>query len=80
MVPSPGCVNAAGKARQKRKARAVTNFTKPGDRLLAKPCNKDAAIKYAHAKVRERVGPKVDRREGKKNVLGPKLLHPMGCV
>ena len=34
----PGCVNAAGKARQKRYARAVTKFTKPGDRLLAEPC------------------------------------------
>ena len=35
---SPGCLNAAGKARPKREARAVTNFTKPGDRLLAEPC------------------------------------------
>ena len=36
---SPGCVNAAGKARQKWYARAVTTFTKPGNCLLAEPCN-----------------------------------------
>ena len=32
---SPGCVNTAGKARQKWLARAETKFTKPGARLLA---------------------------------------------
>ena len=30
---SSGCVNAAGKARQKWWARAVTKFTKPGERF-----------------------------------------------
>ena len=35
---SPGCVNAAGKARKKQKAKAVTNFTKPGDCLLTELC------------------------------------------
>ena len=30
---TPGCVNAAGKARQKWQARAGTKFTKPGDGL-----------------------------------------------
>ena len=34
---SPGCVNAADKARQKWQAWAGTKFTKPGDRLLAEP-------------------------------------------
>ena len=34
---SPGCMNAAGKARQKWYAKAVTKFTKPGARLLAEP-------------------------------------------
>ena len=40
MVPwrAPGCVKAAGKARQEWQAGAVTKFTKPGDRLLAAPC------------------------------------------
>ena len=33
----PGCLNAAGKARQKRYARAGTKITEPGDRLLGKP-------------------------------------------
>ena len=36
---SPGCVNAAGNARQKWKATAGTKITKPGDRLSAEPCN-----------------------------------------
>ena len=31
-------MNAAGKARQKWQARAITKFTKPGNRLLAEPC------------------------------------------
>ena len=35
---APGCVNAAGKARQKWQATAATKFTKPGDSLLAVPC------------------------------------------
>ena len=35
---SPGCVNAAGQARQKWYARAVTTFTKPASHLLAKLC------------------------------------------
>ena len=35
---APGCVNAAGKARQKWQARTGTKFTKPGARLLAVPC------------------------------------------
>ena len=39
---SPGCVNAECKARQKWKATAITKFTKPGDRLYAEPCIKDA--------------------------------------
>ena len=33
-----GCVNAAGKARQKWQATAEMKFTKPGARLLAEPC------------------------------------------
>ena len=35
---SPGCVNAAGKARQKWEATAANKFTKPGHSLLAEPC------------------------------------------
>ena len=35
---APGCVNAAGKLRQKWKARARTKFTKPGARLIVAPC------------------------------------------
>ena len=34
---TPGCVNAAGKPRQKWLAKAVTKFTKPGARLLSGP-------------------------------------------
>ena len=33
-----GLVTALGKARQKWEARAETEFTQPGDRILAEPC------------------------------------------
>ena len=39
-------MNAAGKARQKRSAIAVTKFTKPGDRLLAEPCYVVAILRF----------------------------------
>ena len=35
---APGCVNAAGKARQTWLATAATKLTKPEDRLIADPC------------------------------------------
>ena len=35
---APGCVDAAGKLRQKWWARAGTKFTKPRARLLVEPC------------------------------------------
>ena len=45
---SPGCVKAAGKARQEWQAGAVTKFTKPGDRLLAaRPPLIDAAFLFS---------------------------------
>ena len=34
----PGCMNAAGKLRQKWDATEGTKFTKPGPSLLAEPC------------------------------------------
>ena len=34
-----GCVNAAGKVRQKWQATAATKFTKPGNKTLVQPCS-----------------------------------------
>ena len=42
---SPGCMNAACKARQKSWATAGTKCTKPGDRLLTEPCTCPLLIK-----------------------------------
>ena len=40
----PGCVNAAGKLRQKWKATAETKFSKPGQSLLVEPVQRLAKV------------------------------------
>ena len=80
---SPGCVNAAGRARQKWQATAGTNFTKPGDRLLAEPCMCKAKL-YLNAKNMKPGGAKINltavhflRSDGKLNL--PRRLMVCGA-
>ena len=63
---SPGCVNAAGKGRQKWYATAVTKYTKPGDHLLAEPFSSSVVLHFwKTASLNTNIGNEISTIKGK---------------